>query len=201
MIDDAAARRYAAFYCEENVWWLAQEPRFAERACDVVLVTNSHRSVAVFAQRAGRGPDRGIVWDYHVVLAMSNANRGLPGGAGCRPVASIDGEIWDLDCVVGAPLAARAWLDASFPRRDLPTWLEPRFRVVPAVEFVATFSSDRGHMRDRTGRWRAPPPPWPCIVPGPTNLDRFLDLDDPFVGDVVDLETLRARLTGAASNG
>ena len=170
--------RYAAFYCEENVWWLAQDPRFAALARDVVLVTNAQRSVAVFAQRAGPGPDRGVVWDYHVVLVVRR-----PAGA----------EIWDLDCALGAPVPAATWLDASFARA-VPRQLEPRFRVVRGDDFVATLSSDRSHMVRSDGRWRVPPPPWPCPSHGPHNLDRFLDLDDPFVGELLGLDALRARL-------
>ena len=169
---------YTPFYCEENIWWLAQDPRFAAQARDVVFVSNAQRTVAVFAQRAGRGPARGIVWDYHVVLVV----RGATGA-----------EVWDLDCIHGAPLPARRWLDVSFPYA-LPPELAPRFRIVAADELVATFSSDRGHMKTRGGRWRAAPPAWPAIVRGPSNLDAFLDLDAPFAGEVVDLAALRERL-------
>lgn len=177
-LDVVTEPRYTPFYCEENVWWLAQDPRVADRVREVVFVTNAQRSVAVFAQRAGRGPRAGIVWDYHVVLVVR--------GAG-------EAEVWDLDCVHGAPLPGRVWLDASFVT-TVPEELQPRFRVVPADELVATFSSDRAHMRLRDGRYRQPPPPWPAIVRGPSNLDRFLDVDDAFVGEVLDLSALRARL-------
>jgi hypothetical protein len=172
--------RYTPFYCEENIWWLAQDPQLAASTREVVFVTNAQRTVAVFGQRAGRGPHKGIVWDYHVVLAVH-----APGGA----------QIWDLDCIHGAPLPAAQWLAASFPAIDaLPGELRPRFRVVPADELVATFSSDRSHMKLRGGRWRAPPPAWPAIERGPSNLDHFLDLDAAFAGEVVELAALRARL-------
>ena len=170
--------RYTPFYCEENIWWLAQDPRFAAVRREVVFVTNAQRTVAVFGQRAGRGPSRGIVWDYHVVLAVHAAS-----GA----------EVWDLDCVHGTPLPAERWLDISFPY-EVPAELAPRFRVIAADEMIATFSSDRSHMKTRGGRWRAAPPAWPAIARGPNNLDAFLDLDAPFIGDVVDLAGLRARL-------
>src|SRR5688500_4911498 len=87
--------RYAAFYCEENVWWLAQEARFAGTGCDVLVITNEHRSVATFAMRAAGRLDRCVGWDYHVVLVAR-------------------GEVWDLDCLAGMPLALDAWVDACF---------------------------------------------------------------------------------------
>ncbi len=175
-----SALRYAAFYCEENVWWLAQEPRFEGRARHAVFITNASRSVAMFAQRAGRGPARAVAWDYHVVLAVSERD----GRA----------EIWDLDCVLGAPLAFEDWLDACFaPEGALPPELEPRFRIVAADRLIATFASDRSHMRRADGSWRRPPPAWPAIGTGPTNLERFLDVSDAGLGEVLELARLRDR--------
>lgn len=40
------------------------------------------------------------------------------------------------------------------------------YRVVPAELFLAHFTSDRSHMRDASGGWLQPPPPWPCIEGG-----------------------------------
>jgi hypothetical protein len=55
-------------------------------------------------------------------------------------------------------------------------------------------------MREADGSFRQPPPSWAPImgerIPGSdddgSNLDRFLDCEDPgFVGEVLDLEQLR----------
>ena len=166
---------YAAFYCEENVWWLAQEPRFAD--ADVVVITNEHRAVATFAMRAAGALDRCVGWDYHVVLVAR-------------------GEVWDLDCLAGMPLAVAAWADACFGRtRRLRRVYHPRFRSVRASTYLATFASDRGHMRRRDGSWRHPPPSWPCIGTGST-LPRFLDLDDAELGAFVDVDAFVARYSG-----
>jgi hypothetical protein len=72
----------------------------------------------------------------------------------------------------------------------------PRFRVVDAEAFVASFASDRSHMRRRDGGFREPPPPWPPIgAPGAApNLMRFVDVTAPFAGEVLDLEALGARV-------
>jgi hypothetical protein len=171
--------RYTPFYCEENVWWLAQEPRFASLRRDVVFVSNEQRACAVFHQRAARAVGAPVVWDYHVVLA-THVEHAI--------------EVWDLDCTQGAPLAAEAWLELSFgPGRQLPSMFHPAFRIVAADEFVATFSSDRSHMRTRDGRYRAPPPAWPCISRGAPNLMTFADVTTPFAGELVGLDELHAR--------
>lgn len=158
--------RYTAAYCEENVWWLAHDR--ADAADEVVLISNAQRTVAMRGQRAGK-EGAPVVWDYHVVLASR-------------------GEIWDLDCTIGMPLTTAAWIDASFPSA-LPMSLAPRFRVVPAADFVAQFASDRRHMRDANGAWLAPPPPWPAIGTG-HDLDRWVDTRQ---GSWIDVAMLRSR--------
>lgn len=173
------ARRYAPFYCEENVWWLAQEARLAGVPREVVFVSNEARTVALFEQRAAEAPGAPMVWDYHVVLAVRRPERV---------------EVEDLDCARGSPLEAREWLEASFgPARALPPRYAPRFRVIEAEAYVSLLSSDRAHMRAPDGGWLAPPPPWPAIVRGPSNLLRLADVSDPFAGELLDLDALRAR--------
>lgn len=175
-LDEAfrSRQRYQPFFCEENVWHLAQVsaaelpvPRAA------VFVTNEQQSVAMWGQRATtRDP---VVWDYHVVLLLPEH----------RVVVDLD----DRDRV-GRPVAE--WLAHAFRAAD-PSFL-PRFRVVDAAEFVATLSTDRSHMRDSAGRALQPFPPWPAPFDAArgTNLRRFLDLRDPFVGRVVTARELSA---------
>lgn len=167
--------RYASSYCEENVWWLAQEPRFEGMSADVVVISNEPRAVAMRAQRAGGGNT--IVWDYHVVLA-AHAATGV--------------EVWDLDCTLGAPIAAARWLDASFDA-DAPVELAPLFRVAPTSEYIEHLATDRRHMRRADGSWSAPPPPWPILGDGAHDLDRWIDMRDATYGVVIDLAALRAR--------
>ena len=138
---------YQAFWCEENVWHLAQQPETAGDERLVLVLTGAEGEMACWQQKAGLdgGP---IAWDYHVVLATR--------GAGWR--------VWDLDCLVGCPLPAASWLASTFPHPELvPARFQPRFALFPAAEYVERFSSDRTHMRDAAGEWLKPPPPWDAI--------------------------------------
>lgn len=175
-MSESTPPRYAPYYCEENVWWLAQRVRPGETRAEVAIVTNAARSVVFAAQRASED-GLPITWDYHVVLA-SFSPRGT--------------DVWDLDCTLGMPLPAHAWIDASFPA-SAPARLAPRFRVVPAERYVAALASDRHHMRAPDGSWLVPPPPWDPIGGGRDELARWLDLDDPTHGAAIDLRALRDR--------
>ena len=180
--------RYQAFYCEENVWHLCREPELAARERRVAFVSSPSGACALFAQRAAPEPGGPVLWAYHVVLFV----RGLAPGAGW--------EAWDLDTTLGFPVPVEPWMDATFPAdRAVPPSFRPRFRLVTPGELEQRFSSDRSHMRDDDGSWRAPPPPWPpIVVPGsPSTLMDFVDTTAPFVGEVTDLEGLRRRLNCA----
>jgi hypothetical protein len=59
--------------------------------------------------------------------------------------------------------------------------LRPMLRIIAAHEYRERFASDRRHMRDASGGWQQPPPPWPAIGRGHT-LDAILDLDDTSFG-------------------
>ena len=153
--------RYAAFFCEENVWHLAHE-RAGGADVSAVFITNRARQVALRQQRAGDP----VIWDYHVVLFDG-------------------GNVVDLDTTIegGPTLPISAWLQGTFG--PVPASLAPRFRVVAAEDLLRTFSSDRSHMREPDGTPREPFPEWPPIQSplGPHTLPRFLDLDDDIAGE------------------
>ena len=172
--------RYHAFYCEENVFHLAAEPEIAHRPREVVFISNPDRSCVMWHQRAARRPGAPLLWDYHVVLLV-----GAPW------------EVWDLDTTLGFPVPAEAYLGASF-RADVPAEYLPLVRVVEARVFTGAFASDRSHMRRPDGRWLRPPPPWPALgaAGAEPNLMRFVDVTSPFLGEVLDLDAMRARVSG-----
>jgi len=162
---------YQPFYCEENVWCLLQNPALPEPGA-ALFVTNPHHSVAVYGQRhATHDP---LIWDYHVVLLLPR-----------------HGLVLDLDDREPGARPLAAWLARAFRRTD-PVHLQPHFRVVPAADFLRTFSSDRSHMRTAAGCLSQPAPPWPAPFQPHLgmNLLRFVDLKDPIAGTVVDAEGL-----------
>jgi len=163
--------KYHPFYCEENVWWLCQEPALADRRVWAAFVSNERRRCALWRQRAGSP----IVWDYHVVVIA------------CEPL-----EVWDLDTVLPCPVPLDRYLAETF--MPVPPELGPRFRLVERAELLARFSTDRSHMRAADGGWTAPPPPWdPPSSAEPPNLMRFVDMTRPFAGEVLSLGGLRDR--------
>jgi len=171
--------RYCPLFCEENVWQLCDALAGHGVEALAIVVSNLARCVAVFHQRAARAPGSYVAWDYHVVLAVRDAG---------------EWQIVDADTTLPGPCPAADYLAASFP--DLPesaSAYRPRFRVVEAAAYHDTLASDRRHMRGTDGGWLSEPPPWPLIGSG-HNLDRFIDMDDTFVGEVLDLPGLRARL-------
>jgi len=159
------------FFCDANVWRLLTDGGLPEPGAAVFL-TNRERRVAMWGQRAAAVDP--IVWDYHVV--------------GLLPRARL---VLDLDdrTAFARPLAA--WLAHAF-RPAAPPSPAPRFRVVPLAQLLATFSSDRSHMRDAAGVALQPFPPWPAPFRAELGhtLPRFLDPDDRIAGVVTDRDGL-----------
>lgn len=163
--------KYTPFYCEENIWHLSQDPAFSSVTRRVVFVSNPARKCAFFNQR-GAEEDGFVIWDYHVFLLA---------GA----------EAWDLDSTLPFPCPLKRYLTATF-RDQLPRWYLPWFRLVKAEDYVAKFASDRRHMRDAAGAFKHPPPPWPANGPADQhNLGDFIDMRQPFLGEVIDLGTFK----------
>jgi hypothetical protein len=64
------------------------------------------------------------------------------------------------------------------------------FRVVPSPVFLATFASDRRHMKKADGTWMKPPPSYPPISTAESvhNLDEFISMEAAVgVGEVLSL--------------
>ncbi|MBM4359529.1 MAG: hypothetical protein FJ096_15605 [Deltaproteobacteria bacterium] len=158
---------YQPLYCEENVFRLLAHPQLVRSRRFALFITNRSRRVAMWAQRAAASTDP-IVWDYHVVLLTLAPAR-----------------IWDLDTRLPVPCDLERYLAQSFlPLEPAVASLAPAFRLVPAAELIATFASDRRHMRTSEGGFTAPPPPWPPPGVGST-LERYLDLEDAIAGRIL----------------
>jgi protein N-terminal glutamine amidohydrolase len=174
--------KYTPFYCEENIWQLAQE-RVNGSA---VFISNATRQVACFSQKRAHQPDEPMVWDYHVVWLEEGAS-----GATATATATV----WDFDSTLGLVTPAQVYLAETF--RPVRAAFAPMFRLVAKADFVRDFASDRSHMKCADGSYQAAPPPWPCIGESekPPNLAEFLrmDVSADAPGDVLSLDALLAR--------
>ena len=83
-------RKYTPFYCEENIWHLADD------GGTVVVITNERRQVPLWEQRLGSP----VVWDYHVVLVR-------------------DGRVYDMDTELPFPCDLRAYVQSTFRLPDM----------------------------------------------------------------------------------
>lgn len=164
------------FWCEENIWHLAQHPAVAAaRERLVVVLTGAQGPVACWQQKAGivGAP---VFWDYHVVLATR-----------------FDGwQIWDLDARLGCPTTAAQWMRTTFPSPEaVPAAFQPRFGIIQADAYVEHFGSDRSHMLDADGTWQQPPPSWPQITGNGLTLAAAIDM----ARGGLDLAAVEARLS------
>ena len=175
--------QHTPFYCEENAWHLCQHPRLSAYERRVVFISNTSRCCPFWFQRASPKLGDPIFWDYHVlVIAQHNPTQPW--------------RVWDLDTLLTLPLALPTYLNNTFgPPSLVPPNFHPLFRVLTPEVFLNHFSSDRSHMRTDDAAWREPPPSWPPLVDeqGTMNLMRFVDMEDAFVGQVMDRQTLLER--------
>lgn len=176
---------YTPFYCEENVYMLAK--RLAETgAADVadltaVFISNPTRSVPLWRQKAGKGHEGLVVWDYHVILVQSR-----PGG---------EAVVWDLDSLLPFPTLLQVyWREGLCNGLASPVRLRPPYprlyRLVSMRTLLRCFASDRSHMRHAgTGEWLEVPPPYEAITAedGATNnLHEYITMILPSIADTDD---------------
>jgi hypothetical protein len=109
--------------------------------------------------------------------------------------------VFDLDSDLSFPCDFGEYIDICI-RPEMPILSSYRrfFKVLPVGEFLASFSSDRSHMKDsggitdiliviiKDGNWLAPPPSWDCILHNSvqTNLfDDYVNMHNN-IGEVLD---------------
>ncbi|XP_038079174.1 protein N-terminal glutamine amidohydrolase-like isoform X2 [Patiria miniata] len=180
---------YTNCYCEENVWKLCEYAQ--EHHQDqlehflAVFISNSAKTIPIWHQKAGNGPDQPVVWDYHVICIH------------CPEVS--DPQVYDLDSLLPFPCPLVQYLQSAIQSdASLKVQYHRKFRVVPAELFLKTFASDRSHMRTADGTWMKPPPPYHCIATTEStmNLDDFICMDPSVgVGQVMDLATFTKQFT------
>ena len=91
---------YQAYYCEENIWRLCQQPQLQVHKSEVVFISNPRRTCALWYQRAAPYPTEPVVWDYHVILLTQTPDNIW--------------QVWDLDTLLGCPLQAEDYFSMTF---------------------------------------------------------------------------------------
>jgi len=183
------AFRYSAQYCEENIWQLCEDllrgrpdggtgylrgrsyfpvnflgsggrKGLGDRL-KVVVISNDEQCVPFWNQRAGKpcrktGKPGFVTWDYHV-FAILEAQ-----GPQSRT------KVYDLDADLKPfPLPFEDYVEEVLGPRCVDLADCPRdryFRVVEAEDYLDCLCSDRSHMQDEAGRYRATPPAEPPII-------------------------------------
>ncbi len=159
--------RYTPFYCEENIWHLAQEKCFLGLDTFVAIVSGKGSYRRLWFQNQAADQESPVFWDYHVLLLVFDNGW----------------HVWDLDTTLGLPVTAETYFQKTFLNSgiDLEN-CDVILRLIASESYVRSFSSDRSHMLSPTGEWLAPPPAWPAITKGnKSNLLDWLDIgrDDP----------------------
>jgi len=124
------------YYCEENIWQLAKQlskERYEEKA-EVWFLINKTQTIATAQQRAVE-ENSFVIWDYHVVYYSPSQG------------------VFDLDTRCPFPCSVNIYLEASFLSiaSAISEEYSPYFRVIPASEYIFSFSSSREHMLDENG--------------------------------------------------
>ncbi len=171
---------YQPYYCEENIWHLCQSEQVRGWERQAVFISNSARMCALWQQKSALTADEPVVWDYHVIL--------------CARKGQAAWQVFDPDTRLGMPVAAGEYLRLCFPwAGQIQPQFAPEFRLIDADSYVAEFSSDRAHMRNKAdGSWLQPPPAWPAIFRNErSNLSDYIDMSRSGTGSVVDLSGLQ----------
>ncbi|KAI8645368.1 N-terminal glutamine amidase-domain-containing protein [Parasitella parasitica] len=127
---------YTSCYCEENIYMLCLEitKKKPELLDDfsVIFISNNNRSVPLWQQKAGRGDEHVVLWDYHVVLYLKQDSESL---------------IYDFDSLLPFPSPADFYALETFkPNLLVKDEFKHSFRFIPAKTYLDYFSSDRSHM-------------------------------------------------------
>uniref|UniRef100_H3A4H0 Protein N-terminal glutamine amidohydrolase n=1 Tax=Latimeria chalumnae TaxID=7897 RepID=H3A4H0_LATCH len=125
--------------------------------------------VPIWKQQSGRG-DNPVIWDYHVILL--------------HVASEVERFIYDLDTVLPFPCPFNVYVEEAFKSdKDIQPAFRRKLRLIRADIYLNTFASDRSHMKDPSGKWRMPPPPYSCIETKDSkmNLDAFISMN-PKVG-------------------
>ena len=183
--DSRERYQYASCYSEENVFKMCAARRWSDEEGFAIFVGNATSTVSF--KHHVKNPSGTVVWDYHVFYLS-------------KPRGSSSFEVRDQDSSLSFPSACATYATKTFPSSTgtlSSKHLPPLFRVVPASEYLSSFSSDRSHMVKSIGSDKAvtycyPVPSWAAIRSGAqtNNLATkfYLSANEGGAGVVMDLE-------------
>ena len=193
---------YQPYFCEENVWHLANR-----LSGTVFMISNIEKSVMLWEQKMADQTPRAhaeptetasvtspaVCWDYHVIFAT-----GVPWAKEKNP-DNEDALVYDFDTRLPFPCPIRRYFESTFRPLDqsVPQEARPKFRVLSSEAFVTNFHSDRSHMRNELKEWSALPPSWPPIINHEANarpLHKLLDFENDKPSEVMSLDDIMKRL-------
>jgi hypothetical protein len=183
-LPEREAYRYQSHYCEENIWYLCQQPEFQHS--DVIVIASKGKFFPILCQRAADVPEEPTLWDYHVVLLWHTQD--------ARYILDFDTTL--PFCTLAEDYCRQAFLDDACLKSKFVPW----FRVMPAGEYATRLLSDRRHMRTASGGWQAEPPDWPPTSASESNLYKFTDMNDPEFGQIMSVSELLQRCYVNAGN-
>jgi protein N-terminal glutamine amidohydrolase len=142
--------------------------------CWAVWISNPSKSVGVWCQQA-RGNGGFVVWDYHVILLAVFGSE-----------MSKQYLVYDLDTTLPFPCEMTEYLQQAFRPELKNPRLAAFFRVVPARDFLASFSSDRSHMLNAgtSSGYSAEPPVYPCILKSEKSTNNVMNFADMYDSSV-----------------
>ncbi|XP_076899830.1 protein N-terminal glutamine amidohydrolase-like [Bidens hawaiensis] len=189
--DVSSQFQHTPSYCEENVYLLCKK-LCADGVADVsdlfvVFISNEHKHIPLWHQKASHRADGIILWDYHVICIQRR-----------KEGKSVD-LVWDLDTNLPLPSTLASYVSESIrPSFELFSEFQRVFRVVHAPLFLRHFASDRRHMKDSKGNWTSPPPEYKSIVAedgSVHNLNQYIEMSTKDVLKVVGEDSVNAVLT------
>ncbi|KAI6649353.1 Protein N-terminal glutamine amidohydrolase isoform X1 [Oopsacas minuta] len=149
---DVKALPYTKFYCEENIWKLAEHisnkcTDFSK--CYVIISSNDKKKVPFFHHKTGKAENMYMqIWDYHLIIIWKESKEQIV--------------VYDLDTNLPFPMVFDQYkqlhLQPDIMNR-MTADFQRSYRILKAQDFLNYFASDRSHMIESNGSYYAPPPP------------------------------------------
>ena len=148
---DMKSLSYTKFYCEENIWKLAEHVSknctdFSK--CYVIIASNAKKRVPFFHHKTGKVDNMYLqIWDYHLFIIWKESKEQVV--------------VYDLDTCLPAPIAFHQYVQLSLQLDVMKRMTEDfqrSYRILKGQDYLSYFASDRSHMVESNGSYYAPPP-------------------------------------------